>query len=208
LEPTQRATRGETPISVISDPRVVEASGMAVSTRVPDLAYWVNDGGDLPVIFSVRISTGEVSGATTLVGVNVTDIEALTIGPGGKLWVGDTGDNAHARGEVASRDEVALLALPQPGPGASRSVEPAVHRVQYPGRPVDAEGLAFDKDSHRLLIFTKEDDGGRIYVLPVSELNGSATAVTVAEPLRDTRIPGHLTDATILPNGRAAVLRT
>lgn len=191
-------------ISQITDPRVVEASGMALSTRVPDLAYIVNDSGNDPVVFSIRVSTGEVIGTTTLVGVEPEDTEALAIGPDGRLWVADIGDNA------GSREEVALLALPQPTGSGDETVEPTVQRVRYAGGPVDAEGLLVDPRTGRFLIATKGAFGGRLLSLPASLLtdpDANSDAVAVARP-EDVTTPGLVTDAAVLPDGSGAVLRT
>jgi len=184
-------------VSLITDPRITEASGMALSTRVPGLAYVVNDSGSDPVVFSVQVSTGEVVGTTTLTGVAPEDPEALAIGPDGRLWVADIGDNTR------SRDEVALLALPQPATGDT-SVEPSVHRVRYAGGPADAEALVANPGTGRLAIATKGAFGGEVLALPASL---PADRVAVAEPL-DVATPGLVTDGATLPGGTAVVLRT
>lgn len=182
-------------VSLITDPRVTESSGMALSTRVPGVAYVVNDSGNDPVVFSVRVATGEVVGTTTLSGVDVEDPEALAIADG-QLLVADIGDN------TGSRDEVALLALPQPGTGDT-TAEPAVHRVRYAGGSADAEALLVDPRTGRLSIATKGAFGGQVQVLPAQL---PADGVAVAEPL-DVTTPGLVTDGAALPDGRGVVLR-
>ncbi len=188
------------PVSQITDPRITEASGMVVSTRSPGLAYVVNDSGNDPIVFSVRIATGEVVGTTTLTTVTTgapVDVEALAIDARGRLLVADIGDND------SDRDEVALLALPQPGTGTD-NVTPASYRVRYADGPADAEALVADPDTGRLAIVTKGLEGGRVLRLP-REL--PETGVAVARPL-DVRAPRLVTDGSALPDGSGAVLRS
>ncbi len=186
----------EGPVSRITDARVVEASGMVLSSRFPKLAYVVNDSGNDPVVFVVRVATGAVVGTTLLTGVDVLDAEALSLTADGQLLIADIGDNA------MSRSDVALLTLDQPGRGEA-TVKPTVQRVRYADGPADAEGVLVEPGTGRLLITTKGLLGGQVLALP--ELDDGA--VTVARAL-DVETPGLVTDAAVLPDGSGAVLRT
>ena len=98
---------------VVSDPRLTESSALAVSPVDPDLLYTVNDSGHDPVVYVVDRRDGTVVGTTALSGVDPdgADTEAIAVDRDGVLWVADIGDN------MRSRDDVALYALPAPGPG-------------------------------------------------------------------------------------------
>ncbi len=68
-----------------------------------DLAYTINDSGNAPIVFAIKISTGAVVGTTTITGNTPLDTEAIAIDGNGELWVADTGDNtrnAHGRRAV------------------------------------------------------------------------------------------------------------
>ncbi len=65
------------------------------------------------------------------VDVDPYDVEDLAVGPGGALWVADTGDNSR------DRDTVAVVVLPARG-------DARLHRLVYPDGPHDAEALLVD----------------------------------------------------------------
>lgn len=69
----------------------------------------------------------------------VTDVEDLGLGPGGELWLADTGDNGAQRGSVR------LVVLPPAGP-------PRVHDLVYPDGPRDVEALLVGDDGVPLLV--------------------------------------------------------
>lgn len=187
---------GAEEVSVLSDSRIVESSGLAVSAVYDDLAYTVNDSGHDPLVFAVRISTGETVGVTELQ-VDWVDVEALGLGPDGTLWVADIGDNA------AVRDEVRLYALPEPGE-ADATVSPEVYRLQYPKGPVDAEAIAVDPRDGALHILTKEMPAGGVFTLPEEAAPGELTELTPGPRL----VPPLTTDASFHPDGSAVAVRT
>ncbi len=180
------------PVSRMSDPRITESSGLAVSRTHDDLAYTINDSGHDPIVYAVRISTGATVGATRLT-ADVTDPEALALHDG-TLWVADTGDNG------AVREEVALLTLPEPGPG-DRTVTPERYRITLDS-PADIEALLLDSEGVPQLV-TKTLGSGAVY--RVGSLD--ADAVTPAVRL-DIVAPPLVTDAAYAPDGSSIVLLT
>jgi hypothetical protein len=189
-------------LATITDSRVVEASGMVLSSEEPGLAYVVNDSGHEPVVFVIEVVSGAVVGTTTLSGVEPVDTEALTLTVDGRLLVADIGDNGE------DREEVSLLTIEQPGRGDATAV-PTVYRVRYADGPVDAEGVFVEPGTGRVLIATKEFfGGGQVLALPQSlPASMPEGEVWVARPL-DVETPALVTDAAILPDGSGAVLRT
>ncbi len=186
-------------VSVIDDSRITEASGLAISQKHPDLVYVVNDSGHAAVVYAVELSTGKVVGTTTLQGVNVSDTEALSMGPDGKLWVADTGDN------LRRRDDAALYAFDEPGPGN--------HQV----RP-DRFGIGFGKDgvAHDIEALLIDPRDGRVYLMTKGLLSGEILRLpehldpvwsNTAEVVGD-EAPGMVTDATFTRSGRYALVRT
>lgn len=110
-----------------TDDRLAELSGLAVV----DGAVWaIGDGGREVRVH--RLDTGCGIADTRTADIDPYDAEDLAVGPGGALWVADTGDNARERGTVA----VVVL-----DGGDAR-----LHRLTYPDGPHDAEALLVDAD--------------------------------------------------------------
>ena len=130
-----------------------EASGVAVSRRVPGRLWTHNDSGQ-PVLFMLD-ARGGVTGRIQLSGATVVDWEAVSAGPcptGSCLYVGDIGDNN------ARRDHITVYRLTEPGDtpsgaAASTAAAEAFH-ARYPDGPHDAETLLVAPDGG-LYIVTK-----------------------------------------------------
>ena len=80
---------------LVQVPGLSEASGLALSRRVPGRLWTHNDSGE-PVVVALD-ARGSVTGRIRLMGAAVEDWEAIAVGPcgtGSCLHVGDIGDNA------------------------------------------------------------------------------------------------------------------
>ena len=186
-------------VSVIDDERITEASGLAISRKHRDLVYVINDSGHAAVVYAVRLSTGNVVGATTLGGLRVSDTEALSISSGGTLWVADTGDN------LRQRHDIALYAFDEPGPG-NHEVRPSRFGIGFgqDGVAHDIEALMVDPRDGRIYLVTKGLLSGQILRLPK---NLDPVWSNTAEVVSDAA-PGMVTDATFTPSGRYALVRS
>jgi hypothetical protein len=191
------AEAGPDVVSRMSDPRILESSGLAVSLEHDDLAYTINDSGNAPIVFAVKISTGAVVGTTTITGRTPLDTEAIAIDGDGELWVADTGDN---KGE---RTDIALYAMPEPGPG-QHSVAARRYPLAYPSGPADVETLLIDPRTGAKKLVTKGLLAGDLLELP-SAL--STDHVNQAEATGHD-MPGRVTDGVMSADGRHALLRT
>lgn len=192
------------PVAMI--PELSEASGIAVSRRVPGRLWAHNDSGQ-PVLFALD-ARGSVTGGIRLTGATVDDWEALAVGPcpaGSCVYVGDIGDNN------ARRKRVTIYRLPEPaGTDGSVAVTDIFHAT-YPDGAHDAEALLVTPDS-RIFIVTKGDTGAvRLYRFP-AELRAGAThqLELVGKPRgsgkpRDNR---RVTDGSVSTDGQWTVLRT
>lgn len=178
----------------LSDPRITESSGLAVSATHDDLAYTINDSGNTPLVFAVDLRSGETVGVTRL-DASPRDTEALAV-VGGTVWVADTGDNA------GSRDDIALYAFDEPG-RASATVKPTRYPIALPGGPADAEALLADPTSGDLFLVTKSLSGGAVYAVPELDADRTTTVRQVADAM-----PGLVTDGAFSPDGSRAVLLT
>ncbi len=141
----------------ILDSRVTESSGLALSRRHPHTVWTTNDSGDTARLFAVDTRTGRTVGVHTF-GAPVVDVEALAITPGGRLLVADIGDNRGNRQvpRIFWFDEPALGDTS----GSWKSWE-----LSYPDGPHNAESIAVDPRTGRVLVVTKESDAA-VYALP------------------------------------------
>jgi len=170
----------------IHDGRVTESSGLAVSRRHPGLAYTVNDSGDEARVLVLSMRDGSVVGETKLSGAQADDFEALSPAPGGRLLVGDIGDNG------ADRDSVEVYVIPEPTAG-DHEVRPRTVSLTYPGGPRDAETLV--SAGRSVYVVSKELVGG-VYAAPV--LGSARDSFTMR---RVASAPSIVTDGALLPDG-------
>jgi hypothetical protein len=191
------AEAGPDVVSRMSDPRITESSGLAVSVKHEDLAYTINDSGNAPIVFAVKISTGAVVGTTTITGRSPLDTEAIAIDADGELWVADTGDNRERRTDVA------LYALPEPGPGR-HSVAASRYPLTYPSGPADVETLLINPSTGAKYVVTKGLFAGELLELPrkLSTDHANEAEVTAHD------MPALATDGVVSADGRYALLRT
>ena len=185
-------------VSVIRDGRIAESSALALSVMHDDLVYTVNDRGNRPMIFAIRLSTGEVVGTTDVSSLSVEDTESLAVDAAGTLWLGDLGDNDH------NRDDVSIISFPEPGPGDHHLSSAERYPVSLPDGAVDIEGMLIQPQTDRVRLVTKNRNGlGTIYDLPPLVAGVTAEA-------EDTGVdaPEAVTDATYTSDGRWALLRT
>lgn len=184
-------------ISEIRDDRIQESSGLALSTQHDDLVYTMNDeGGSGANIYAVQVSTGNVVGATDISSLPIEDPESIAVDANGTLWLGDLGDNDHVR------DDTAIYAFPEPGPGNGKASGVKRYAVRLPGGSVDAEGLLVHPSNGQVFVVTKDQGGGRIYELTNLKSGATAQAREVGEA------PELVTDATFTNSGQWALLRT
>jgi hypothetical protein len=145
--------------------RLDEISGLAASTRDPNLLWTHNDDG-APRVHALGTDGRDRGYFDIRDAVNV-DWEDMTRIPGedGDLLVlADIGDND------ARRTNVWLYLVPEPEPGAdgrfSGEVDPLNWiSITYPDGPRDAESIAWDPLQNRLLILSKRDQPPRLYAL-------------------------------------------
>jgi hypothetical protein len=176
----------------LQDPAISESSGLLA---LPDRVLTVNDSGHDPVLYVVDRKTGRTEEAFTFTSEEVIDVEALSWGIEGEVWIGDIGDNN------AERDELTLYRSGIPGP-AVRLAPATPYRVNYDDGAHDAEALMFDGEG-RVLIASKGIFTGRLYR---SMLAPMQQGVTVLHPIG--RVPGLVTDGAFSDDGSVLYLRT
>ncbi|GAA2086736.1 hypothetical protein IDH50_08190 [Aeromicrobium tamlense] len=182
------------PEVVLSDPRITESSGLAVSAEHDDLAYTVNDSGNAAEVFAVDLSTGEVAGVTT-VRADFRDVEALALRDG-TLWIGDVGDNRR------ERDDLALFAIDEPG-RATATVEPRRFAVSLEGGPADVETLLAPPGSDLLQVVTKTVADATLLTLAEGDLD---PAGSTEFEVTTSGMPPLVTDGAYSPDGSRVAL--
>jgi hypothetical protein len=191
-EPTPLPIAPHTQVSVMSDPRIRESSGLAASQAHPGIVYTNNDSGDRARIFAVDIGTGRVVGVTSVANAKWHDAEAMALVKG-KIWVADVG-SSRPPGE-----ERALYVFDEPGPGNHR-----VSAVRYPitldGGAVEFEAIAVLPG--RVDLYGKGWPISRAFQI-VGELTKSGPNVARLTP---RTAPAWTADAAATPDGRYVLL--
>ena len=178
----------------IRDDRVAESSGLVLSRSHPHTVWTANDSGDSARIFAVDTRTGRTTGVHAF-GAPVTDVEGLAITPEGRVLVADIGDNARRR------EVVRVFWFDEPALGTT-SGGWASWELAYPDGAHDAESIAVDPRTGRVVVVTKGAEGA-VYGLPVEP---SRRGVNRLQRLADA--PATATDAVFLADGSALAVRT
>ncbi|MEU7471882.1 WD40 repeat domain-containing protein [Streptomyces sp. NPDC044984] len=182
----------------IKDPRITESSGLAASRLHPGVYWTHNDQDDGPYLYAVDGGTGETVARVALSGVGtLRDVEAVSIGPGNKIFVGDIGDNLGG-----TWPHVWIYELPEPTELKDRTVRATQYVVKYADGARDAESMVVHPKTGRVYIIDKNEDGGHLYEGP-AKLSASGTNV-----FRPT-VPVELwaTDAALSPDGERLAVR-
>ncbi|MEY2248630.1 WD40 repeat domain-containing protein [Streptomyces sp. BF23-18] len=182
----------------IKDPRIKESSGLAASRAHPGVYWTHNDSDDGPYLYAVDSRTGRTVATVTMSGVGAPrDVEAISLGPDGDLYVGDIGDNLGG-----SWDHVWIYKLPEPKVLKDQTIRATQYVVKYSDGPRNAEALMVHPKTGRVYIADKDEDGGHLYEGP-AEL--SATTTNVFKPV--ATIDLWVTDGAFSPDGRQLAVR-
>ncbi len=182
----------------IKDPRITESSGLAAS-RVHPGVYWThNDSDDGAFVYAVDSRSGETVATLTLRGVGAPrDVEAISIGADGNIYVGDIGDNLGG-----TWDHVWIYRFPEPRKLGDATVDATQFTVEYADGARDAEALMVHPRTGRVYIASKNEDGGGLYEGP-ARLSAGGTNVF----RRVGEVPW-VTDGAFSPDGKELVLRS
>ncbi|MFC8075336.1 WD40 repeat domain-containing protein [Streptomyces sp. NPDC057307] len=181
----------------ITDPRITESSGLAASRAHPGI-YWTHNDQDKPLIYGVDSRTGETVATITMRGVGEPrDMEAISVGADGDVYVGDIGDNLNG-----GWDHVWIYRFPEPERLADTTVDATQFTVKYADGPRDAEALMVHPTTGRVYIASKNEDGGGLYEGPAKLTTGGTNTFT-----RVAEVPW-VTDGAFSPDGKELVLRS
>ncbi|WP_236243075.1 WD40 repeat domain-containing protein [Streptomyces sp. CC228A] len=181
----------------LKDPRITESSGLAASRAHPGV-YWTHNDQDEPRVFAVDSRTGETVATVTLRGVGKPrDMEAVSVGPDGHVYVGDIGDNLNG-----SWPYVWIYRFKEPERLRDQSVDAVQYTVTYEDGPRDAEALMVHPKTGRVYIASKNEEGGGLYEGP-ARLSAQGRNVF----RRVGEVPW-VTDGAFSPDGTRLVLRS
>jgi hypothetical protein len=180
----------------MTDPRIIESSGLAASRLHPGVYWTHNDSGDGPYVYAVDSATGKTVARVTMRGVAARDMEAISLGPDGDLYLGDIGDNLGGKWP-----EVWIYRFPEPRQLRDQTVDVTRFTVRYSDGPRNAEALMVHPKTGRVYIASKNEDGGHLYAGPAKL---SAHGVNVFRPIAE--VPW-VTDGAFSPDGTRLVLR-
>ncbi|MFF2932882.1 YncE family protein [Streptomyces mirabilis] len=182
----------------IKDSRIAESSGLAASHLHPGIYWTHNDSDDGPYIYAVDSRTGETVATITMKGVGAPrDVEAISLGPDGDLYVGDIGDNLGGKWSY-----VWIYKLPEPKVLKDQTIRATQYVVKYADGPRNAEALMVHPKTGRVYIADKNEDGGHLYEGP-SRLSTSGT--NIFRPV--ATIDLWVTDGAFSPDGQQLVVR-
>lgn len=182
----------------IKDPRITESSGLAASRAHPGIYWTHNDSDDGPYVYAVDSRTGKTVATITMKGVGEPrDVEAISLGPDGNLYVGDIGDNLGG-----SWDHVWIYRFPEPKELRNATVRATQFDVKYADGPRNAEALMVHPKTGRVYIASKKDGGGGLYEGPAKLTAGSDNVFR-----RVGDVPW-VTDGAFSPDGTELVLRS
>ncbi|MEU9762446.1 WD40 repeat domain-containing protein [Streptomyces sp. NPDC001834] len=182
----------------IEDPRITESSGLAASRAHPGVYWTHNDSDDGPHVYAVDSRTGKTVATITMSGVGrPRDVEAVSVGPDGNLYVGDIGDNLNG-----GWDHVWIYRFPEPKELKDATVRATQFDVKYADGPRDAEALMVHPTTGRVYIASKNENGGGLYEGPARLTTGSANVFR-----RVGEVPW-VTDGAFSPDGGELVLRS
>ncbi|MCC9710415.1 WD40 repeat domain-containing protein [Streptomyces sp. MNU76] len=183
----------------MQDSRITESSGLAASRQHPGVYWTHNDSDDGAFLYAVDSETGETVATVTLTGVGTPrDVEAISMGPGNKLYVGDIGDNLGGTWAY-----VWIYELPEPKELKDQTLKATQYVVKYEDGARDAEALMVHPKTGRVYIADKNEAGGSLYEGP-AELSASGTNVFK----KVASVPDlEVTDGAFSPDGKQLALR-
>ena len=186
-----------------------EVSGMVNGRRNPNVLCVHNDRNNAPRLMAIDKNNGRIVQNWNIGGINHTDYEDISNGPGPKAGVNylhlcDIGDNPR------DRQTTWIHRLPEPaltGPIGPRTFYPQTLTLRYPDGPKNAEACMVDPLTGLIYIIQKTRRTAQIYKTEKpwgdgDEIMDLVMAGTVTNLHKPARWGNALTGIDISPNGR------
>jgi hypothetical protein len=191
-EPLDKSRAGGADL-VLTDPRISESSGLALSRVHPDILYTHNDLGTSPEIFAVSAETGETE-AVFLLDTTPVDWEDIAVTESG-IWVGDIG------GGESERETVSVLFFPEPEELVDGSPDFTKYQLTYEDGAHNAEALLVRPQTDQMYVVTKDGADGGIYEAPSDLKSGNNVLRRLGQA------PPNITAGAWAPSGTVFALR-
>lgn len=195
-----RTDEGGRALLTVRDPRITEASGLAVSIRHDGILYVHNDSDDAPRFYAVG-PDGSTRATFTLRGAEARDWEAMATGRDSRgrpvLYIADIGDNLGGAWRSVSVSRVR-----EPRRLRDATVPATRFRFRYADGARNAEALLVHPRTGRLYVASREWQGG-LYVAPKRLRADGVNTLRRVGP-----VPPLVTGGDFAPDGRRLVLRT
>ncbi|MFI0452368.1 hypothetical protein [Actinomadura sp. 6N118] len=198
--PAGAAERDPKVVFKISDPRINESSGLAVSRRHQGVIYTHNDSGGVAQIFALG-PDGSTKAVLTLAGAGARDWEGMAIGQDEKgrpaIYVADIGDNLGGAWPF-----VTVYRIPEPTRLRSQTLRATSFKLKYEDGPRNAETMMINPRTNRLYVASKLFSGA-LYEAPARLRTSGYNKM---RKIGDA--PAIATDGAFAPDGRSYAIRT
>lgn len=198
----------------LTDSRLAEASGAALSPTNPGLIWTIGDSGNPPDLYAID-STGALRANFSIAGSTNVDWEEVAVGPCGAqrcVYIADTGDNFERRSDVVIYRVVEPVVDPDPRAAVRRLEGAEWLRVSYPDHPHDVEAMAVTPSGEILLVTKGRSGGVLVFAVAPDAWGRGRTAVAVRRdslPIVAAEGMGRLvTGMALSPDGHRVVIRT
>lgn len=175
-------------LCTLHDPRIDEASGIAVAEREPGVVFVQNDSGDTNRFFAVAERSCRTVATVTVTGARNVDWEDIATARDRagvpSVWLADIGDNDAVRREIAVYRVAEPALRPAGHDVAVRTARAAVWRLRYPGGPRNAESLAVLPGGTAYVITKSVLGASGVYRLPAAP---DAARVRTLQPVGTVR---------------------
>ncbi|GAA3985153.1 WD40 repeat domain-containing protein [Actinomadura viridis] len=196
----QRAAPDDEIAFTVSDPRITESSGLAVSRRHRGVTYTHNDSGGVAQIFALG-PDGRTRAVLTLAGAGARDWEAMAMGRDEQgrpaIFVADIGDNLGGAWPY-----VTVYRVTEPERLRTRTLRATAFRFKYEDGPRNAETMMINPRTNRLYIASKLFSAA-VYEAPARL---STRGTNLLRKVGDA--PAIATDGAFAPDGSGYAIRT
>lgn len=199
----------------ITEPRMAETSGAAVSRRNPGIIWTIDDSGNPPDVIATD-TLGRYRAEISLDGAANIDWEEVALGPcheASCIYIADTGDNSETRPEAQLYRLIEPTLIPS-SLIVVRSTTANFERLRfrYPDGSHDVEAMAVTANGDVLLVTKGRSHGVLEFQIPAAAWGSPevATAQRIDSlPISASAGSGQLvTGMAISPDGRRAMVRS
>jgi hypothetical protein len=190
----QNVAAGVLQVGRIAHPQIAESSGIVASRKHAGVFWTHNDGGigREPVLYAIT-REGKSVGQCVVTGAALVDWEDLAADSGGRLFIGDIGNNG------ARRTELAVYEIDEPDPRGTTSVARVKRgwRLRFPEAPFDCEALFVWQSEGYVVSKVFNDQQARLYRFPLADRAEPCTLDAVAT----LRVESPVTGADLTADG-------